>query len=220
MNKILLLTAVTFLLYIYSCKSNQKKNAATNYNVTDTVTKDIPKRSDGTPFIIYVKLKELEKIGDFPSLEFGFDSLQIRIWYGASFSDSFQLITLKKMSADWKAELYFLKYNYDEKRDKLISLNKRVEAKLPKSGWGNFIKKIYDLKILTLPNAESLPGFAECFDGAGITIEVATIKEYRIYNYPCLGSFLKIWQCRNALEILELLENEFEFTRVGELYNQ
>lgn len=220
MNKILVLTAFTLLLYIYSCKGNQKKSMATNSSVTDTVTKDIPKRSDGTPFSVYSKLKELEKIGDFPSLEVGFDSLQIRIWYSASFCDSVQLITLKKINSYWSAELYSLKYNYDEKGDKIISLDKRVEAKFPKSGWGNFIEKLYDLKILTLPNAESLPGYAECFDGAGITIEVATLKEYRIYNYPCLGSFLKIWQCRNALEILELIESEFGFTRVGELYNQ
>jgi hypothetical protein len=144
------------------------------------------------------------------SLETGYDSLQIRIWLGHSMASEKQIVILKFTDNKWKAQLLtFTEENED--------YNKTTKNITPKSGWSKFIKNLFDLSILTLPDEEDLPGYNGCgADGIEYHFEWATTKKYRFYSY-CNpeGNVNKFWQARNVLEISRMLEKElnFEYTK-------
>ena len=181
---------------------------------TDTVKKDIPLDQKGNPMGFYKWKDIIEKKGDFQTIENGFDSLEIRIWYGHAFSDKLQLLVISKWKLGWNGELVELNCVYDKKHDSILSISRLSKKVLPKTGWKDFILKINKLKVQSLPNYSTINNYSVCSDGDGVTIEVATVNKYRIYNYPCFESNAQIWQAGNISKIMNLIENEFNFKRL------
>lgn len=103
---------------------------------------------------------------------------------------------------------------YDKKHDSILSISRLSKKVLPKTGWKDFILKINKLKVQSLPNYSTINYYSVCSDGDGVTIEVATVNKYRIYNYPCFESNAQIWQAGNISKIMNLIENEFNFKRL------
>lgn len=207
---------VFYLLSIcsFSCKPKNKVDYLSDFNKGgNSLIKDITYTDEGAPLSYYLKKKEIEKVIGLKSLENGVENLQIRIWYGVALSDELQLIYLKKNEDNWTCELYFLKYIFNKNRDSLVSFTKQIEKKVPKSGWEDFIQKLFELKVLVLPDSYQIPNYVICNDGNGITVEIATKNRYKIYNYPCFTSQNEIWEAKNIELILELLENELDFKR-------
>jgi hypothetical protein len=177
----------------------------------DTVIKDIPFDSTGNFLYYYSKKKELESKMDLSSMENGVDSIEIRIWYGIAFSDSLNLVVLKENKFGWKADVFFLKYDYSKSRDSIISVSSKKQAKTPKSGWASFTKELFNLEILSLIDCSKIKEYGDCTDGYGITIEVATADKYRIYQYTCFRGHDKVWQTKNIENAMSLISNEFDF---------
>jgi hypothetical protein len=181
----------------------------------DTVIKDIPVDSNGQPKMFFLLKRIIERKIDLPTLENGFDSLQIRIWYGQAFSDSLQLIVFKHSKARWSAQLYNMFYHYDKTRDSIVSIDKNVKAIIPQRAWKYFMMRINRLKITSLPDASQIPDYGECQDGYGVTIEVASVSKYKIYNYSCFREYYTIWQANKIEQLMELLEKQFRFKRLA-----
>jgi hypothetical protein len=181
----------------------------------DTITKDIPHDTKGNPLRFYHKKAEMEKKVELTPLENGFDSLQIRIWYGVALRDSLQLLILKKSDSKWSAELYSLRLNYDKNRDSLVSVTKSVEIKQPVSGWENLADSLAKLDIYTLPDAHEISSYSEGNDGYGVTVEFATKRRYRIYNYPSFNEQTGVNESRKVEQIIELIEKDFSFKRLS-----
>ena len=195
-----------------SCKT-QPKNQVTEKS-SETVVIDIPHDLKGRPLWYYQKKGKMEKMVGLSSLENGFDSLQIRIWYGVALRDKLQLLLLKKSNAKWSAELDSLVLYYDKNHDSLVSVTKHTEIKQPLSGWEKFIDSLYKSGILVLPDANAIKDYEYCQDGDGVTVEIAMQRKYRIYNYPCFNSQIGISEAKKVELIIQLLEKEFSFSRL------
>jgi hypothetical protein len=204
---------ISAILTISTIHCNYINTKSQSDKLKDIVS-DIPYNRKGTIKYIYYEKLKIEKMLNLERLEDGFDSIQIRLWYGHSFTDSFQLVILKKSNSIWNASLYSSKYSYNTKRDSIDSIETKVEEKLPKSGWPIFVEKLFTLDIATLPDSGTIPGYADCADGDGIMIEVATKELYRIYSYTCITHSRDIWQVSNMDRILKTMEEELNFKRV------
>lgn len=166
-------------------------------------------------------LKHVVKECGLDSLNNGFDSIQIRIWYGCALDGLFNLVILKLASGTWNAQVRELKPYYSDQyyskedkywKTKLDSVSQKITHLVPKSGWSYLITELFNRKILSLPDQDDVEGFVEesATDGCGVSVEIGTKKVYRYYGYsnPDLHA-KKNWQPKNILDILRLLNSEF-----------
>lgn len=206
---------IIFLSVIICCCNTRHESSYKNSSV-DTVTKEIPLTKKGKPDFFYKLIKQKAAQLKLDSLEKGYDSLQIRIWYDYSFLENQQLVVIKRVSQKWNCELYTLKVDWNDssRYDKIIS--KIVIEKEPISGWDNFTKQLLDLKIMSLPDMRKVPGYNEIIgaDGNSFNVEIATKDKYRFYGYWEPGNFSQYWQAKNMEDILRLIEREFDFKRL------
>ena len=79
----------------------------------------------------------------------------------------------------------------------------------PRSGWQYFVKKLLDLKIVTLPSMVNIVGYEDGKDGKTFNVEIASKKQYRYYTYWEPHEYQnKFWQAKNMEEILNLFKTE------------
>lgn len=187
------------------------KNNNFENQITDTIIRDIPLNKYGKTSNFYKNKSKLENQLALPTLEEGYDSLQIRFWFDYSFIDSCQLVIIKKDKNAWSAELvsFLKKYKSD---DDITIGQKRIVSIFPKTGWQDFTSKLFQLQILTLPDERKISTYSMFTDANGIVVEISTKSEYRIYQYqgPMIVDH-NIWQIKNMKSILYLLENELGF---------
>lgn len=185
-------------------------------NTSDTFVREF--FSDKT---IKISLQDAEKKCGLDSLSNGFDSVQIRIWYGCVLGQN-RLIILSLTSDEWKAEVRELTFHnseqYYSKEDKfwttkLDSISQKIKYAKPKSGWNSLITVLFNLEILTLPDLEKIDGLVEkesATDGCGVSMEIATKNIYRQYGYTNPDFYiLQHRQAKNMIHILQLLNSEF-----------
>jgi|SRR5579859_521080 len=208
-----LLKAVLFTFSAFAMLPTHAQNKPTD-SPKQGIIKDIPRDKGGVPYRYYGKKRELEKLLGLSTLEKGYDSLQIRVWYGSSFINSLQLLILTRSHDSWSAEYDSISLHYNKKGDSLLTATKHTESKSPSSGWRYLTNTLSRLGIYTLPDASRLPHYPEANDGYGITIEYATKKKYRIYNYTTFEG-LQYTETKKISKILKLLETQFNFQRIG-----
>lgn len=214
-NKLVILFA--YLVVLYSACKEQKNNfSGDNQNTTDTVSLDVPLNKKGEYVKSYYYKNKVTSKMALDNIEKGFDSIQIRIWHGYSFNDSAQLFLLKKRNGKWEANLFLLKFFFNENRDSLISVSKDVKNKVPKSGWNSFTKEIFDFGIADLPDMFKVAPDLVMADGNGISVEISTRNRYRFYRYqdPYLLQD-KLPTAKKMEQILQLIEIEFDFKRLN-----
>jgi hypothetical protein len=212
-------------LIILSCKTKDDSSVPNEYaakfikelNPTDTFLFDFSVNKKGVfDTLDWYYLKEFEKHLELPSLEKGFDSIQIRIDFDCVRNTRESLVILTNDGKGWMAELSNVHYHYSENM-KVDSITREVINAIPKSGWINFINELFDLKILTIEDNYKIPGFEYSVpnDGCGIGIEVATKNVYRFYSYdnPSLYDE-KHWQAANVIAIQNLLYEEFDILKI------
>lgn len=151
-----------------------------------------------------------EKLLKLESLESGFDSLQIRIWYEYSLVLYRDLVIIKCTNDVWTARHYHMKLKWDPNDNPVTFTSVKIEDVAPKSGWPQFINKLSELGIMTLPNMDDISNLQHGYeDGVTYNIEVATKKQYRFYGYYLPQEFAnKFWQAKSMTEILSLISSE------------
>jgi hypothetical protein len=157
--------------------------------------------------------REHDSLLKLPSLENGFDSLQLRIAFGCFLGVDF-LVILSNSNQKWSGELSKLQYHTDSLDNRSIT-RKSIRGN-PKSGWKNLIRKLFELKILTLPDDDDIPALIKEHpsDGCGVAVEIATNKVYKVYNYENPNIYTKTnWQAENIMKIIRLLANEFDLEK-------
>lgn len=95
------------------------------------------------------------------------------------------------------------------------SIGKRVDnSKIPKSGWKVFSVSLFGHNITTLPDASRIKGYPDFADGNGVIIEVATMHQYRVYNYMVPHLAKGIRQAEEIEAILKLIRDQFDFQQL------
>jgi hypothetical protein len=211
-----LLPLLIYLSFNFSCKSslNRNKLEKTAHYFSDSVVKDLPLAKKGEITPQYYLKDDFEKLAGFQTLENGFDSLKIRIGYGYAFNDKEQVVEIAYEDKEWTATFFDLTKKYYLKTDSIISYEKERISRNPNSGWAKFIQKLFKLDILTLPNSEIIPGYNLPFDASGVSVQIATKYNYRLYFYdaPALNDHIR--EAIKMEEIMELIEEELDFKRV------
>lgn len=214
---------VIFFLCIYFCISCDNKTRtggvlSIQNTQTDTVVKDVPLKRNGKFPAYYLNKPFVERQLGLNTLENGFDSIQIRIWYGYAFIDTSQLVILTNSNQEWVAELMTFQYYTENRNDSRIDANINVIKKEPSSGWSNFTEKLFSLNITELPDFSKVKNYQDLMDGDDVIIEVSTVNSYRIFSYKEPGYFKETVPEAKLMEtILELVEYEFKFQRLRKL---
>lgn len=206
---------IFFCVLLFSCSGQDNSSVSKLSSQVDTATsfkKEIPTYKNGGVDLFYELKKQKEKQLKLDSLESGFDSLQIRIWYDYALLINRELIIIQRTKGKWTADRYEMVVDWDSfKNTETIKTNK-IKSVIPKSGWDNFINELLSLKIMTLPNMDDIQGLVDNWnDGVTYNIEVATKKEYRFYGYHLPDKFEdKFWQAKNMTRILSLISTELK----------
>lgn len=211
--KQLVLGSVSITMLLLSC-SGQKNDSEKSNSIS--FVKEIPQKKNGEYANTYKYVSQMVDKLNLDRLEEGFDSIQVRIWVAGGSDDTDNVFMLWHDQKNWNAQAYFYSYernkNNSNKEDTIIG---RVINMSPKSGWNSFTDKLFEQKISDLPNMDSLPiNNIEVIHGQAVNIEISTKSKYRLYSYYSPSSYQEeYWQAKNIVNILKLLEDEFEFRR-------
>jgi hypothetical protein len=190
---------------------------------TTAFRKEIPTWGDNQPDLFYSLTTQKAKQLKLEDIHSGFDSLQIRVWYGYSTSRLRELIVLKKDNKGWSGSHHTMKVEWDPvKLTDTVKKHDRQQLE-PKSDWASLIQKLLDNQILTLPDMDDIKGIwyevipetgdtmiMSVADGITYNFEIATNSYYRFYSYGNPKYYqANHWQARNILAIMDILKSEF-----------
>lgn len=199
-------------LSFFSCKGqagdSSKQNSLSRKSI-DSVTREIPLNRKAKPDLLYLFVKQEASQLGLDSLEAGYDSLQLRIWFDYSLARNKHLVIITRKNGIWNCQLFRFEVKWNLKADSQLIVNKTIKQIEPPMGWGDFVNELFSLNIANLPT-----GPRGGMDGANYNIEVATKHQYRFYEYWSPETTEeKFWGSKNMVKIIELLENECNFKR-------
>jgi hypothetical protein len=193
-----------------SCDLKKGNNVLTIQK--DTLIVDIPKNDRGNYRLMYRECKRDEKLLGLDSLQIGFDSLQIRIWFEPGLYYKKQMIILKNSNNIWVGQLISWSLNYGKEDSPSYNIvNKNIENVSPRSGWDKYIAKLVSLNILTLPDDSEIKGIESGGGDLRMTaIEIAAKNLYRFYTYTEPDGYTKKFKELEDMEnIIHYTEKEF-----------
>jgi hypothetical protein len=189
------------VLLLGACTSHNQGNSAAGFKT------EIPTDIFGAVDIFYQTAKDRQQQLGLDSLENGSHDLQIRVWYNFSSVKDRKLVIITNKDNNWTAAVY--DFQVDRTGETETMLSKKIRQASPKSGWQAFSKKLLDLKTLMLPNQDDVEGYSAGDGGTTYSVEVATKKQYRFYNYWQPQEYQnRFWQAKNMTEMLQLFETE------------
>ena len=207
---IIFLCSITLL----SCNGQDSSSTSSPSTKVDSALfkKEIPTYKDGGVDLFYTLKKQKERQLQLDSLESGYDSLQIRVWYDYALFTNRDLIVIKRTNGKWSADRYEMIVHWDYLNNTETIKTTKKKFVTPKSGWGYFINKLLELKIMTLPDMNSIPRLQDNWtDGVTYNIEVATKRQYRFYGYHLPEKFEdNFWQAKNMTGILHLISMDLK----------
>ena len=216
-NFLPILTICCFI--ITSCQQGDTSaKQISQLNNSDIFLHEFPQKRGLFDSSLYNYIVNREKELNLTSLDKGFDSIQIRISYGGSFVGE-RLVILSNKDNKWTAEVSKIITSVNRGFEDSLnadfwdqySLTRTIHYKMPKSGWSKFIKKLFNLNILTLPDEANIKDFSRmaATDGSGILVEVATKNIYRAYTYGEMDSYNQNHsEMMNISQILKFVDEE------------
>ena len=203
-------------------------------NQSDTFYFELPKREGKFDSSLYQNIQKYTKELSLTSLERGFDSIQIRVSYGGPMTGE-RLVILTNKENKWSAEISKIITEVNPGFEDSInvdswekySLIRTIDYKTPKSGWDKFIKNLFNLNILSLPDEENIANFKKesPTDGVGVFVEVSTKKAYRGYGYSDPDYYLyelkyEFAELKQISQILKLVDEEFDLEKLWDYTNE
>ena len=202
-----------FLFVCCSCSANTKKtNPDKKFNDTAKVNIQLPKLGEKDFF--YKDVNHLSQILKLDSLQAGYDSIQIRIWYPKTMGRS--IIIIRKHDQKWQAFLYTVNYENSVGSDSTGKVQNYSQKEIfPKISWEELMKRIFSLGIESLPDMDEIPEYDRGgIDGFTYNFEIATKQSYRFYSYWMPYSYSnKLWQAKRIVEILKLIKDQFDLDK-------
>jgi hypothetical protein len=227
-NKSLIITVISIILT--GCISVNLSKLDTYYTPIPETSKkiDIPKYKDehqfkGYPYIYWNFCKQKQNQLGLTQPEISNDSLIFRIWITNPVGRKRQphgLIEIKNDSTGWNGKLILMRVNFKLKNlTETVTEKKIIELKPLQTNWKNVIDILKRLRIADLPTDDLIPNYyvdnpkgAYSNTAPTFSFEYATPDIYRFYQYNNVYRFAgKFWQPKNVIDILDLLENEFNW---------
>lgn len=170
------------LLFTFSMLACQDKKAAFTYDIPS-----IHGQEDWMLEYIRPKIAPLR----LDSLEAGFDSVQIRIWYDyALWNPKMVTIVKKTPNQSWEAKRIYYYQTEDAKHNFVVDTSEPIKVYYlqPTVGWESFYASLLHQGIFELPGMPDSILYS-LGDGDGHEIEVATENTYRFYSYHNIDHF-------------------------------
>lgn len=234
-NKFLIIIVISIIMT--ACVSMKLSKLDTYYTPIPETSKklDIPKYTDehqfrGYPYIYWNFCKQKQNQLGLTQPETSGDSLIFRIWITNPVGKKGQphgLVEIKNDSTGWNGKLILMRVDF-----KLGNLSETViekeiiELKPIKTDWKSVVDSLIELKIAELPTDDLIPNYyADNPDGGygntspTFSFEYATPDIYRFYQYNNVYRVAdKFWQPKNVIDILGLLEEEFNWDTEARKY--
>lgn len=199
---------IAMYLSLFGCQDSINKAEKKDDNNKDTFQQDIPHRKNKLSTLYTISMENRDFLGGMDTLENGYDSLQIRLWYE---SDSSRKIVVIKKNRQWVAECYTYHIN-TENPDSIYVDKLEMIRSLPKMSWPKLMDSLINLNVLTLPDQENVPGLAIYYNNSTVNVEVATRTKYRFYSYAAPVKLAKNFEeARSLIQIMKLIRDEFGF---------
>lgn len=223
MTKKFLISIFIFSI-LYSCDTKQNsakpesKPDSSDKSIGATTANDLTRASNFYQHI-YIKNKTLTRQVKIDSLNYHFDSLQIRLWNTGGLFQNHQLYLITNKNSIWSGTYFNLQpdTNYINGQGSNEFLKgpmpleiKRMKSVKPKLGWAKFVDSLLSLNIMTLPDTDEVPKMKVTWTDASSTIiEVSTHNKYRFYSYYSPEQFVdSFWQAQKVVSIQSLFYTE------------
>lgn len=198
LQKFLLLGGGFLLLYSCGSRSDDLFNAELNKNKKDTFYKQIPLNATGDfgPYYNFVHRKQ--DLLNWPTLENGVDSFELRIWY-AKPMDSLGVLRICFID-DWQVISLVLgpKNNANKEEPNFVLTNSSI---YPISGWKSFLNSTAKIGIFSLLTDDEIEKYSFSTHGDLLVIEVAGHDFYKLLGYTNILN-----QRKNNVEVNKVIE--------------
>jgi hypothetical protein len=194
---------------------------------------DIPKYGNehqfqGYPYTYWNFCKQKQKQLGLDSPETSKDSLIFRMWITNPVGKKGQphgLVEIKYDSTGWSGKLVLMHVDFKlGNLSETITDSKVIDLKPLKTDWTTVVDSMIKLKISELPTDDLIPGYYSNNSGYGsnsptFSFEYSTKDLYRFYQYNDLYRVAdKFWQPKNVIDILSILEAEFQWDTQARKY--
>lgn len=200
---------VCCFLIILVCEGRAQNNTSPNTADTTVFERDIGK-ADFHEHLIWAR----NYLGKLDTLENGFSTLQIRLWYEFDRPSDRQIVVIKRTS-HWEAELHTTSWAYTP--DSAYLTKRTIRKGVPKIGWDAFVDSLIRLGIATLPDQSQVPGMHP-ISSSTLHVEIATKDTYRYYHYTYPLEYVKKFETAAKIEkIMQLIERQLGFKRLAKI---
>ena len=168
--------------------------------------KEIPRDRKGQPIGEYQWVRSISAQLKLEPVEYGYDSLQLRIWLGHSLAIEKHLVVITRQQGKWKGRLFTLRVKWNATNDTQRVVSRTVREIHPSMGWDKLMGQLLRLDITTLPN-----GPDGGMDGMEYAVEVAVKDSYRFYRYWSPDTTPKDKGSGKMIDIVRLLKKQAAF---------
>jgi len=192
----------------------------------NNIIKDIPRYENHKLFTYYILSKQKQKQLKLSVPENGTDSLLIRIWYTypQGIYQFAELVELHVDSAKTISAKYIRMRIFWNVSRRYEIINRHKDTVItPKSGWMSFMDTIKNLKITKLPTIEFIPKYTEINgknnfdypnDKLTISVEIATKKDYRFFQYCNLNKYNNIDEVNRMYRFELFMREQFPLVKI------
>ena len=199
-NKVLI---IIFAFLLSACSNNNSENNP--YFLGSDSSKFLKEVDSNNSY--YKNIKKWEQELQLASIENGSKGFEMRLWYYPELLLRKKLFVVTYSGSNWSAKEYVVTVDLEGKIKKKPDLYIELT---PRSGWNVFKTKLYELRIMQLPNYSYLQGDILLDDGITYIVEVANQNAIRFswFSNPqqniVNNKSAKHWQ-----EIVNLFNSEF-----------
>jgi len=153
--------------------------------------------------IFFEAINERTRIANLRSLRVALpkDDLELRVWNGFGLT-ALEGFVLQRRGGKWSAVHLEGIHSGLPKREYQKQLSE------PKSGWDNAWRKLMEMGITTLPDAEAIGCSPSVLDGMSYVVELNNERTYRTYLYDN-PSYAKCEQAKRMISIGNFIAAEF-----------
>ncbi|MET0637391.1 MAG: hypothetical protein ABWZ25_15275 [Chitinophagaceae bacterium] len=193
---------IVIMLATASC--NQKSTVLVedlaNFH-SDTFVVDLSK----SYYRLKPEIKLFEKKLGLPSLDTGFNGLQLRLTAGLK-GDGLGYIVLTNQNNSWTGKYWKINYQLNMQQDSFVSFQSLEKEIEPESGWSYLSRRLAELDLLYLPDLSATKSNGVL----NVNVEFASKTQHRYYYMVEPDDYPDYPDAAKLTRIVKLLRKEFD----------